>query len=90
MLGLGESDIEVGQALDDLRGAKVDLVTFGQYLRPTRGHLPVERFVPPEEFDRWAAEAERRGFAGVASGPLVRSSYRADELFERAHLGRGH
>ncbi|MCW6167677.1 MAG: hypothetical protein LVQ64_04420 [Thermoplasmatales archaeon] len=66
----------------------MDLVTFGQYLRPTVAHLPVARFVPPEEFDRWAEEARHRGFAGVASGPLVRSSYRADELFERAHLGR--
>lgn len=88
MLGLGESDAEVGTTLDDLRSSRVDLVTFGQYLRPTVAHLPVARFVPPEEFDRWAEEARHRGFAGVASGPLVRSSYRADELFERAHLGR--
>ncbi|MBK6847422.1 MAG: lipoyl synthase [Proteobacteria bacterium] len=79
MLGLGESTDEVLQALGDLREAGVDWVTLGQYLRPTRKHLPVERFVPPEEFDALAEQARALGFALVHAGPLVRSSYRAGE-----------
>lgn len=81
MLGLGEADDEVRDALAELRAIDVDIVTFGQYLQPSPKHLPVERFVAPEEFDRWAAEARAMGFSYVASGPLVRSSYRAGELF---------
>lgn len=79
MLGLGEANDEVLTALDDLRAAGVDWVTLGQYLRPTRKHLPVERFVPPEEFEALAEQARARGFALVHAGPLVRSSYRAAE-----------
>ena len=86
MLGLGETDDEVRAALVDLRSAGVDLVTLGQYLRPSADHLAIAEFFPPAAFDRWGALAESLGFAGVASGPLVRSSYRADELFERAYL----
>ncbi len=84
MLGLGESAPELELALADLRGSGVDLVTFGQYLRPTREHWSVARFVPPEEFDRWRARALERGFAGAEAGPLVRSSYHAEALYDRA------
>ena len=80
MLGLGESDAEVERALRDLRSAGVRLLTVGQYLRPSPAHLPVARWVPPAEFDAWAARARALGFADVASGPLVRSSYHADRL----------
>jgi len=86
MLGLGETDAGVRAALADLRGAGVDVVTFGQYLRPSRRHMPVARYVPPAEFDAWRAEAEAAGFLYVASGPLVRSSYRAGEYFLEALL----
>jgi lipoic acid synthetase len=84
MLGLGESDREVDQTLDDLRASGVDLVTFGQYLRPSPAHAPVVRFAPPEEFDAWRRRALERGFAGAEAGPLVRSSYHAEALFDRA------
>ncbi|MFG1530291.1 MAG: radical SAM protein, partial [Thermoplasmata archaeon] len=84
MLGLGETDAEIEAALRDLRSVDVDLVTFGQYLRPSVDHLPVDRFVPPGEFDAWADRARALGFAGVAAGPMVRSSYHADELYRRA------
>ena len=80
MLGLGETDTEIREALADLRRHGVDLLTLGQYLQPTRNHLEVARWVHPVEFDeyrRWGLEA---GFREVAAGPLVRSSYRADEL----------
>lgn len=80
MLGLGERDEEVDQALVDLREAGVELLTLGQYLRPSPRHLAVERWVPPEEFDAWAARARTLGFSEVASGPLVRSSYHAEKL----------
>ncbi len=89
MLGLGESDPEVRETLGDLRDAGVDLVTFGQYLRPTPGHRPVSRFVPPDEFVRWKAYALEIGFVGAEAGPLVRSSYHADELYHAAHAGSG-
>ena len=84
MLGLGEREGEVRETLRDLRAAGVDVVTFGQYLRPTKRHMPVDRFVTPEEFDAWRVEAEGLGFAYVASGPLVRSSYRAGEYYLEA------
>lgn len=80
MLGLGETAAEARTAMADLRANEVDLLTLGQYLQPTRNHVPVARWIPPEEFDahrRWALEA---GFREVAAGPLVRSSYRADKL----------
>jgi lipoic acid synthetase len=77
MVGLGEDDCEIEALLRDLREAGVSAVTIGQYLQPTRRHLPVERYVAPEEFERYAATARRMGFAHVLSGPLVRSSYHA-------------
>jgi lipoic acid synthetase len=80
MLGLGETDEEIFQTLEDLYAAGVRLLTLGQYLAPTREHYPVERFVSPEHFDELASKARLMGFEGVAAGPLVRSSYRADEL----------
>ena len=80
MLGLGETDEEVFQCLEDLYAAGVRLLTLGQYLAPTREHHPVERYLSPEHFDKLAARARGIGFEGVAAGPLVRSSYRADEL----------
>ena len=79
MVGFGESHEEVVEALQDLRNAGVEIVTLGQYLRPTAKHLPVERYVSPEEFDEWKREALEMGFKYVASAPLVRSSYLADE-----------
>lgn len=81
MLGLGEQDDEIRQTLRDLRAVGCDVVTFGQYLQPKKRHLPVEEFVAPEKFKEWQVEAEGMGFLYVASGPLVRSSYRAGEFF---------
>ncbi len=80
MLGLGETDEEVFQTLEDLYAVGVRLLTLGQYLAPTRKHHQVERFISPEQFDELAVRARKMGFAGVAAGPLVRSSYRADQL----------
>ena len=87
MLGLGERDDEIERTLDDLREANVDIVTFGQYLRPTPNHLPVERYVTPDEFQRYREAGLARGFLEVVSGPLVRSSYRADRVFEHNNVG---
>jgi lipoic acid synthetase len=84
MLGLGETDAEVRAVLADLRGARVDIVTLGQYLRPTRQHAPVARYVPPADFDRWAEEARALGFGTVYSGVFVRSSFNAEEIFHGA------
>jgi len=81
MLGLGEKDEEVLQTLQDLRSVGCDVVTFGQYLQPTTRHLKVEEFIHPDKFKHWQATAEAMGFLYVASGPLVRSSYRAGEFF---------
>lgn len=81
MLGLGEKDPEVLQALKDLRSVGCDVVTFGQYLQPTKRHLKVEEYITPEKFKEWQSIAESLGFLYVASGPLVRSSYRAGEFF---------
>lgn len=81
MLGLGETDEEIRQTLRDLRNIDCDVVTFGQYLQPKKRHLPVESFITPERFKEWQTEAEEMGFLYVASGPLVRSSYRAGEFF---------
>jgi lipoic acid synthetase len=86
MLGLGESEGEVKETLADLRSAGVDIVTLGQYLRPTPKHAPVERYVPPEEFAAYERHASELGFAFCASGPLVRSSYHAAEGFVAARL----
>ncbi|RJQ50167.1 MAG: lipoyl synthase [Desulfobacteraceae bacterium] len=82
MLGLGETPQEVTEALEALRSADCRFLTLGQYLQPSREHLPVRRFVPPEEFDRWKQKALAMGFQHVASGPLVRSSYHAKELYD--------
>jgi lipoyl synthase len=84
ILGLGEEDGEIRQAMADLRAAGCDLLTVTQYLRPSPLHHPVERWVRPEEFTRWRDEALAMGFAGVMSGPLVRSSYRAGRLYAEA------
>jgi lipoyl synthase len=78
MLGLGEQDDEILQVMIDLRALKVDILTLGQYLQPTKAHLPVERYVTPEEFARWKTVGLELGFSHVESGPLVRSSYHAD------------
>lgn len=80
MLGLGETREEILEALRDLRTAQVDILTLGQYLQPTLRHLPVQAFIPPEVFAELKREAEALGFLHVASGPLVRSSYHADEF----------
>ena len=80
MLGLGESDTEIMETLEDIRLQGVDVLTLGQYLRPTLNHLPVQRWVTPEEFDKYKMLAKAIGFKEVASGPLVRSSYRADKI----------
>lgn len=81
MLGLGEEDEEILETLKDLRSVGCDVVTFGQYLQPTPRHLKVKSFVTPEAFKKWQTVAEDLGFLYVASGPLVRSSYRAGEFF---------
>jgi lipoic acid synthetase len=84
MLGLGESEEEIHQAMKDLRSSGVDILTLGQYLRPTKHHLPVERYVTPEEFAKYAQWGYEEGFMEVFSGPLVRSSYRAERVFFEA------
>jgi lipoic acid synthetase len=80
MLGLGETEAELLEAMDDLREARCDILTLGQYLQPTLKHLPVAEFVTPEKFDEYGKIAEEKGFGHVASGPMVRSSYHADEI----------
>jgi lipoyl synthase len=81
MLGFGENDKEVIQAMKDLRGIYVDIVTFGQYLRPSKRHIALKEYVPPEKFNYFKQIAEQEGFLYCASGPFVRSSYKAGELF---------
>lgn len=87
MVGLGETFEEIEKTMDDLREANVDILTLGQYLQPTRNHLAVERFVSPEEFNQYRQIGLAKGFIEVASGPMVRSSYRADKVFEGNNLG---
>jgi lipoic acid synthetase len=87
MLGLGETDDEILKAMDDLRAHHVDILTLGQYLQPTKHHLPVMRYVSPEQFLAFREIGLQKGFFEVASGPLVRSSYRADRVFKRDNLG---
>ena len=87
MLGLGERDEEIAATLADLRAAGVDIVTLGQYLRPTVNHLAVERFVTPQEFDRYREQALALGFLECVAGPLVRSSYRAEQALDRNNAG---
>ncbi len=87
MLGLGETDEEIAEAMDDIRGVGVDILTLGQYLRPTLHHLPIERWVTPEEFERYREWALAKGFLECVSGPLVRSSYRAERALDRNNAG---
>lgn len=87
MLGLGEADDELEQAFDDVRAAGVDVLTMGQYMRPTRNHLPVQRYVTPEEFRHYRDRALERGFVEVVAGPFVRSSYRAERVLEHNNVG---
>lgn len=87
MLGLGELDHEITKTMDDLRAANVDIVTFGQYLRPTPNHLPVKRYVRPEEFEAYRQDGLARGFLEVVAGPLVRSSYRAERVLQKNNVG---
>ena len=89
MLGLGETDAEIGECMDDLRAAGVDILTLGQYLRPTVHHLAVERFVSPDEFLRYRDWGLARGFRECVSGPLVRSSYRAEQALAGNNVGLG-
>ena len=87
MLGLGERDNEIVQAMDDLREANVDILTLGQYLRPTPNHLPVERYVTPEQFEGYRQEGLDKGFLEVVAGPMVRSSYRAEQVLQKNNVG---
>jgi lipoic acid synthetase len=89
MVGIGETDDEVLETMRDLRGTGVDILTIGQYLRPTPKHAPLERYVSPATFDSLAKQGRAMGFAYVASGPLVRSSYKAAEVFVRTVLRPG-
>ena len=84
MLGIGERNDEVLQLMDDVRKrAQTDILTIGQYLQPTRNHLPIDRWVEPEQFDVFKVEGLKRGFRVVESGPMVRSSYHAEEQAAR-------
>jgi lipoic acid synthetase len=87
MLGLGETDDELLECMDDLRKASVDVLTLGQYLQPTKNHLPVERFVTPDEFERYRVWGLEKGFKEVVSGVFVRSSYRAERVLEFNNVG---
>ena len=87
MLGLGETDEEIEQCMHELRAHDVDILTLGQYLRPTKNHLPIHRWVTPEQFESYRQLGLELGFIEVASGPLVRSSYRADRILEGNNLG---
>jgi lipoic acid synthetase len=89
ILGMGEEREEISQALNDLHSAGTDIITITQYLRPSPRHMPVARWVHPEEFVELKAEAEQIGFLGVLSGPLVRSSYRAGRLYAQSMLAKG-
>ena len=87
MLGLGERDEEIRETMDDLRAIDLDVVTLGQYLRPTVNHLPVEHYVSPRKFERYRQWGLESGFLEVVAGPLVRSSYRAERVLERNNVG---
>jgi lipoic acid synthetase len=87
MLGLGERNSEIMQTMDDLRERGVDILTLGQYLRPTPNHLAVERYVTPDEFDAYREEGLERGFVEVVAGPMVRSSYRAEQVLQKNNVG---
>ena len=87
ILGLGETDQEIEETMDDLITNKVDILTLGQYLRPTLNHLPIERWVTPEEFEIYREIGLKKGFLEVVSGPMVRSSYRAERALEKNNAG---
>ena len=87
ILGLGEEDSEIEQTMDDLVKNKVDILTIGQYLRPTINHHPIERWVSPEEFEKYRLIGLKKGFLEVVSGPMVRSSYRAERALEKNNAG---
>lgn len=87
MLGLGEEDREIVETMHDLREADVDILTLGQYLRPTPNHLPVERYVTPAQFDAYRQEGLALGFVEVVAGPMVRSSYRAEQVLQKNNVG---
>jgi lipoic acid synthetase len=87
MLGIGEGDEEIAQCMDELRAIDVDILTLGQYLRPTVNHLSVQRFVTPEQFQQYRAWGLSRGFRECVSGPLVRSSYRAEQALAGNNVG---
>jgi len=87
ILGLGETDAEIAGTMDDLRAIGCDILTLGQYLRPTRNHLTIDRWVTPKEFEMYRQWGLDKGFTEVASGPMVRSSYRADRILEKNNLG---
>ena len=83
MVGMGESWIEISQVMDDMRAAKIDFLTIGQYLQPTDKHFPVKKYVTPETFSKYKKLALGKGFSMVASTPLTRSSFHADSDFKR-------
>ena len=87
ILGLGETDQEIEETMDDLIKNKVDILTLGQYLRPTLNHMPIERWVTPEEFETYREIGLKKGFLEVVSGPMVRSSYRAERALEKNNAG---
>ena len=87
MLGLGESDKEILECMDDLRAANVDILTLGQYLQPTANHLPIDRYLSPEEFEGLRTLGLEKGFVEVVSGVLVRSSYRAEQVLQKNNVG---
>jgi lipoic acid synthetase len=89
ILGVGETDEEIEKTMDDLIDNKVDILTLGQYLRPTLNHLPVERWVTPAEFNRYRDIGIQKGFLEVVSGPMVRSSYRAERVLDKNNAGLG-
>ncbi|HAB56346.1 MAG TPA: lipoyl synthase, partial [Cellvibrionales bacterium] len=84
-----ETDEEILQAMEDMRKHHVDILTLGQYLQPTKSHLPVERWVHPDEFAAYREQGLEMGFTEIAAGPMVRSSYRADRILEKNNLGLG-
>jgi len=87
MLGLGEEEHEIMQTMDDLREARVDILTMGQYLQPTPNHLVIERYVTPDEFNAFRQAGLDKGFLEVVAGPLVRSSYRAEQVLQKNNVG---
>ena len=86
-LGLGETEEEIRDCMDDLRAASVDILTLGQYLQPTRNHSPIDRYVTPEQFEMYRNWGLGKGFLEVVSGVLVRSSYRAEQVLAKNNVG---